>query len=53
MKAKILISLKIDEDDYPMPVDGSVKEELNEAISSYMYDIDGITIENIRILTDE
>ena len=39
MKARILISLEIDEDDYPVPVDGSIKEELNEAIYAYIYDI--------------
>ena len=53
MIANVLIRLKIDEDDYPVPVDGSVQEELNEAIYSYIYDIDGITITKMRILTDE
>ena len=53
MKARILISLEIDEEDYPVPVDGSVKEELNEAIYSYIYDIDGISITKMRITTDE
>jgi len=53
MKARILISLEIDEDDYPMPVDGSVQEELNEAIYAYIYDIDGISITKMRITTDE
>jgi|TARA_R110000796_G_scaffold230496_1_gene348162 hypothetical protein len=53
MKARVLISLEIDEDDYPVPVDGSVQEELNEAMYAYIYDIDGITISKMRILTDE
>ena len=39
MKARVLISLEIDEDDYPVPVDGSLQEELNEAIYAYIYDI--------------
>ena len=49
MKARVLISLEIDEEDYPMPVDGSVQEELNEAIYAYIYDIDGISITKMRI----
>jgi len=53
MKARVLISLEIDEDDYPMPVDGSIQEELNEAIYAYIYDIDGISIIKMRITTDE
>jgi len=53
MKARVLISLDIDEDDYPVPVDGSLQEELNEAIYAYIYDIDGISITKMRITTDE
>ena len=53
MKARVLISLDIDEEDYPVPVDGSVEEEINEAICAYIYDIDGISITKMRITTDE
>jgi|TARA_R110000803_G_scaffold58650_2_gene116843 hypothetical protein len=53
MIARVLISLEIDEDDYPVPVDGSVEQELNEALYAYIYDIDGITITKMRITTDE
>ena len=53
MKARVLISLDIDEEDYPVPVDGSVEEEINEAIYAYIYDIDGISITKMRITTDE
>lgn len=53
MKARVLISLDIDEEDYPVPVDGSVEEEINEAIHAYIYDIDGISITKMRITTDE
>ena len=37
MKARVLISLDIDEEDYPVPVDGSVEEEINEAIYVSIY----------------
>ena len=53
MIANVLISLEIDVDDYPVPVDGSVEEELNEAMYAYIYDIDGITITKMRIMTNE
>ena len=53
MIARVLMSLEIDEDDYPVPVDGSVEQELNEALYAYIYDIDGITITKMRITTDE
>tara|TARA_R100000935_G_scaffold2826_5_gene7717 strand:+ start:244 stop:405 length:162 start_codon:yes stop_codon:yes gene_type:complete len=53
MIARVLMSLEIDEDDYPVPVDGSLEEEINEALYAYIYDIDGITISKMRITTDE
>jgi len=34
-------------------VDGSLEEEINEALYAYIYDIDGITISKMRITTDE
>ena len=32
MKVKVYLNLNLDEDDYPIPVDGFVDEEINEAI---------------------
>jgi hypothetical protein len=53
MIAKVLMVLEIDGDDYPVPVDGSLEEEINEALYAYIYDIDGIKINKMRITTDE
>ena len=52
MKIKIYLTLNLDEDDYPIPVDGFVDEEINEALHEFIYDIDGMTIETIRIISD-
>ena len=52
MKIKIYLTLNLDEEDYPIPVDGFVDEEINEALHEFVYDIDGITIETIRIITE-
>jgi|TARA_A100000172_G_C2983807_1_gene90357 hypothetical protein len=52
MKIKIYLTLNLDEDDYPIPVDGFVDEEINEALHEFIYDIDGMTIETIRIISE-
>tara|TARA_R110002012_G_scaffold258763_1_gene439833 strand:+ start:120 stop:278 length:159 start_codon:yes stop_codon:yes gene_type:complete len=52
MKIKIYLTLNLDEEDYPIPVDGFVDEEINEALHEFVYDIDGITIETIRIISE-
>ena len=52
MKIKIYLTLNLDEEDYPIPVDGFVDEEINEALHEFIYDIDGMTIETIRIISE-
>ena len=52
MKIKVYLSLSLDEEDYPIPVDGFVNEEINEAMHEFIYDIDGMTIETIRIISE-
>jgi hypothetical protein len=52
MIVKVFLTLEIDEDEYPVPVDGSIDEEVNEALQEYIYDIDGMNIRNMKILTE-
>ena len=52
MLAKILLTLDIDEEEYRMPTDGRIEEELQEAIHEFVYDIDGMDIKAIRITTE-
>ena len=53
MQLKVFLTLNIDEDEYPVPVDGSMREEINETIQEFIYDIDGITVKTINILTGD
>ena len=53
MQIKVFLTLKIDEDEYPVPVDGQIKEEVNETLQEFIYDIDGITVKTINILTGD
>jgi hypothetical protein len=46
------MSLNIDKEEYAIPTDGRVDEEINEALNEFIYDIDGITIETIRIVSE-
>jgi len=52
MIVKVFLTLDIDEEEYPVPVDGSLDEEIQEAFQEYVYDIDGIKIRNIKIITE-
>ena len=52
IRVKMFITIDIDEDDYPVPADGMVGEELEECIQEYFYDIEGATIRNIKTITE-
>ena len=52
MRVKVFITIEVDEEDYPVPADGQVGEELEDGIQEYFYDIDGATIKTIRTITE-
>jgi hypothetical protein len=52
MRVKMFITIDVDEEDYPVPADGQVGEELEEGIQEYFYDIDGASIKTIRTITE-
>ena len=52
MKVKMYITIEIDDEEYPVPADGRVGDELEEGIQEYFYDIDGANIKNIRTVTE-
>jgi len=52
MLVKVFLTLEIDEDEYPVPVDGEVDEEIDQCLQEFIYDIDGMSIKSIKILTE-
>ena len=52
MLVKVFLTLEVDEEEYPMPADGFVDNEINEALHEFIYDIDGIEIKHIKIVSE-
>ena len=52
MRVKMFITIDIADEEYPVPADGQVGEELEEGIQEYFYDIEGANIRNIRTITE-
>ena len=48
----MFISVEIDEEEYPIPADGRVDEELEDAFLDLMHDIEGITVKSIRAVME-
>ena len=52
VKVKLFITIEIDEEEYPIPADGQVGEELEDGMREYFYDIDGAEIRTMKTLTE-
>ena len=45
-----MISLEIDPEEYPVPTDGYVVEDIEESIEQHFHEINGITVLNLKVL---
>tara|TARA_R110001632_G_scaffold40838_1_gene102455 strand:- start:51 stop:212 length:162 start_codon:yes stop_codon:yes gene_type:complete len=52
IRVKMFITMDIDPEEYPVPSDGNVSEEIEDTIHDVLYDIEGATIKNIRTLQE-
>lgn len=52
MKVKLYLTLAIDPEEYTVPSDGLVADEIQETIENTLYDIEGIEIKNIKIIQE-
>ena len=53
IKVKAFITLEIDTDEYAVPSDGDVTDEIKEAMREYFHDITGIEIKGLRITQEK
>ena len=49
-KAKVYITIDVDTEEYPIPADEQVEDEIQGQIESFIYDIDGLNLNQIKIL---
>ena len=52
MIVKVFLTLELDEDEYPIPVDGFVDEEGKDALQEFIYDVDGMKIKAMKLITE-
>ena len=52
IRVKLFITIDVDEEDYPIPADGKVGEEIEDGIREYFYDVEGADIKTIRTITE-
>ena len=48
-----MLTLDIDTDEYAVPADGKVNEEMEEYIHETFHEIEGVKIKNVKVVTEE
>jgi|TARA_R110000796_G_scaffold97103_4_gene203880 hypothetical protein len=52
-KVKIMMSISVDPDEYSVPSDGRIGEEIEDYITDVIHELDGVKITSIRSITEE
>jgi len=52
IRVKLFVTVDVDPEEYPVPADEKVGEEIEESIREYFYDIDGANIKNIKTIQE-
>ena len=48
----MMITLEVDPEEYPVPSDNNLDEEMQDYITDLIHEIDGVSVKNIRILQE-
>ena len=52
MRVKVYLTIDVDPEEYPVPADENVAEEIEEGIREYFYDVDRTKIKNIKTIQE-
>ena len=52
IKVKVFITLDVDPEDYPMPADENVAQDIRDSIEEYFYEVEGANIRNIKSIME-
>ena len=52
VKVNMMITLKVDPEEYPVPSDGRLDEEIKDYVTDLIHEIDGIKITNMRTIME-
>jgi len=53
VRVKMILSLVVDEEEYPVPSDGKVGKEIEDYFFDMVHEVDGLKIKSIKTVTEE
>jgi hypothetical protein len=52
IKVKILLTLEVDPEDYPIPSDGDVTEDFEDYMNELFHDLEGVKVKHMKVLME-
>tara|TARA_R100001510_G_scaffold36727_1_gene33176 strand:- start:303 stop:479 length:177 start_codon:yes stop_codon:yes gene_type:complete len=52
VRIKVMMTLHVDPEEYPMPSDDKVDEEIQDYITDLIHEIEGVTVKHMRVLQE-
>ena len=52
MKLKVYLTINMDAEEYPVPTDGDVASEIDDALREYLHDIEGVSVAALKIVSE-
>tara|TARA_R110002012_G_scaffold314334_1_gene526945 strand:+ start:418 stop:585 length:168 start_codon:yes stop_codon:yes gene_type:complete len=53
IRVKMMLTLSVDKEEYPVPSDGNVGEEIEDYIKDIVHEVDGLKVRSIKTVTEE
>jgi len=53
VRVKMILLLSVDEEEYPIPSDGKVGEEIEDYFTDMIHEVDGLKVKSIKTITEE
>ena len=53
IRVRIILNLKADPEEYPLPSDGNLGQEIEDYLKDIIHEVDGLRVTNIKVVTQE
>jgi len=52
IKVKIMLTLEVGPEDYPIPSDGDVTEDFEDYMNELFHDLEGVKVKHMKVLME-
>ena len=53
IRVNVILNVKADDNEYPIPSDGDVGQEIEDYLKDIIHEVDGLKVTSIKVITQE